>query len=71
MAVMGLIRSHVTVCAAYKVFTDTLAVVKERAKATAVQVIQDRYEKMFVELEGCWELQKKNSRVKSFSNAFY
>lgn len=50
---------NVSVCVSYEVFTDTLAVVEERAKATAVQVIQDRYEKMLVELKGCWELQEK------------
>lgn len=58
-----------SVSVSYEVFTDTLAVVEERAKATAVQVIQDRDEKMLVELKGRWELEEEQK--KSLSNAVY
>lgn len=50
------------VSVSYEVFADTLTVVEERAKATAVQVIQDCYEKMLVELKGCRELQEEQKR---------
>lgn len=50
------------VSVSYEVFADTLAVVEECAEATAVQVIQDCYEKMLVELKGCRELQEEQKR---------
>lgn len=55
--------SNVSVRVSYKIFTNTLAVVQEGAKATAVQVIQDCYEKMFVELKRCRKLQEEQKSL--------
>lgn len=62
------ISDRIEVNVSYKVFANTLAVVQEGAKAAAVQVIQDCYEKMLVELKGCWELQKeqKSQMIKAY-----